>query len=156
MRPTICSLFEPHHKQNLYTNPKRTAKSVSPNHRLRCVTRAICSKDFRFSKKFFAIVEEPCLSLNQHSTVRASRQAQASIFFPIELGACPMPPGNCFVTSPRPAPATRVHFAPAGRPTPPAPMSQPRKTHDWRGVCHSRRSECCPQSAMRFRLRRAG
>jgi hypothetical protein len=27
MRPTICSLFEPHDKQNLYTNPKRTAKS---------------------------------------------------------------------------------------------------------------------------------
>ena len=27
MRPTICSLFEPHYKQNLYTNPKRTAKS---------------------------------------------------------------------------------------------------------------------------------
>jgi hypothetical protein len=27
VRPTICSLFEPHHKQNLYTNPKRTAKS---------------------------------------------------------------------------------------------------------------------------------
>ena len=26
MRPTICSLFEPHYKQNLYTNPKRTAK----------------------------------------------------------------------------------------------------------------------------------
>ena len=30
MRPTICSLFEPHYKQNLYTNPKRTAKSSSP------------------------------------------------------------------------------------------------------------------------------
>src|SRR6266446_4617226 len=26
MRPTICSLLEPHHKQNPYTNPKRTAK----------------------------------------------------------------------------------------------------------------------------------
>jgi len=29
MRPTIYSLFEPHYKQNLYTNPKRTAKSSS-------------------------------------------------------------------------------------------------------------------------------
>lgn len=29
MRPTICSLFEPHYKQNLYTNPKRTAKSYA-------------------------------------------------------------------------------------------------------------------------------
>jgi len=28
VQPTICSLFEPHHKQNLYTNPKRTAKSL--------------------------------------------------------------------------------------------------------------------------------
>ena len=27
MRPTIWSLFEPHYKQNLYANPKRTAKS---------------------------------------------------------------------------------------------------------------------------------
>jgi hypothetical protein len=27
MRPTICSLFEPHYEQNLYANPKRTAKS---------------------------------------------------------------------------------------------------------------------------------
>jgi hypothetical protein len=26
MRPTICSLFEPHYKQNPYANPKRTAK----------------------------------------------------------------------------------------------------------------------------------
>ena len=29
MRPTIWSLFEPHYKQNLYANPKRTAKSSS-------------------------------------------------------------------------------------------------------------------------------
>jgi hypothetical protein len=27
MRPTICSLLEPHYKQNPYANPKRTAKS---------------------------------------------------------------------------------------------------------------------------------
>jgi hypothetical protein len=26
MRPTIRSLFEPHYKQSLYANPKRTAK----------------------------------------------------------------------------------------------------------------------------------
>ena len=31
MRPTTWSLFEPHYKQNLYTNPKRTAKSSLPN-----------------------------------------------------------------------------------------------------------------------------
>jgi hypothetical protein len=26
VRPTLWSLFEPHHEQNLYANPKRTAK----------------------------------------------------------------------------------------------------------------------------------
>jgi hypothetical protein len=31
MRPTIWSLLEPHYKQNLYANPKRTAKSQSPS-----------------------------------------------------------------------------------------------------------------------------
>ena len=32
MRPTIRSLFEPHYKQNLYANPKRTAKSLLALH----------------------------------------------------------------------------------------------------------------------------
>ena len=32
MRPTIRSLFEPHYKQNLYANPKRTAKSSFANY----------------------------------------------------------------------------------------------------------------------------
>ena len=30
-RPTWGSLFEPRHKQNLYANPKRTAKSFNRN-----------------------------------------------------------------------------------------------------------------------------
>ena len=35
MRPTIRSLFEPHYKQNLYANPKRTAKfSIRPTYKI--------------------------------------------------------------------------------------------------------------------------
>jgi hypothetical protein len=58
MRPTICSLFEPHHKQNLYTNPKRTAKSVSPDTFIDAPLRRFVQKTFAFSKKFF-VAEEP-------------------------------------------------------------------------------------------------
>jgi hypothetical protein len=51
MRPTICSLFEPHYKQNLYTNPKRTAKSfIALLNRYN--SAASCSKNIFFSKSF--------------------------------------------------------------------------------------------------------
>ena len=51
MRPTICSLFEPHHKQNLYTNPKRTAKSLSPHSLIDTTEGRVVQKIFRLSKK---------------------------------------------------------------------------------------------------------
>src|SRR5947209_20299294 len=54
MRPTICSLFEPHYKQNLYTNPKRTAKSslLSIN---RYNSPPTCSKNIFCSKSFWHV-----------------------------------------------------------------------------------------------------
>jgi len=48
-----CSLFEPHYKQNLYTNPKRTAKSDSLSYDLGYTKSSACSKNFRLSKNFF-------------------------------------------------------------------------------------------------------
>jgi hypothetical protein len=44
-----CSLFEPHHKQNLYTNPKRTAKSSSFL-KIDTTARLLVQKIFAFTK----------------------------------------------------------------------------------------------------------
>ena len=51
MRPTICSLSEPHYKQNLYTNPKRTAKSSSLT-KLDTTGRLLVQKIFSFQRIF--------------------------------------------------------------------------------------------------------
>jgi len=53
MRPTICSLFEPHYKQNLYTNPKRTAKIFIRLILNRYYKRSACSNfSFGFQRPF--------------------------------------------------------------------------------------------------------
>src|SRR3954451_5481464 len=54
MRPTICSLFEPHHKQNLYTNPKRTAKSLIIRPDIMVLQKGDSFKNFLRSKSFFS------------------------------------------------------------------------------------------------------
>jgi hypothetical protein len=56
MRPTICSLFEPHHKQNLYTNPKRTAKPSL--YQIRYASSVACSKIIVFQRIFLHSCEE--------------------------------------------------------------------------------------------------
>ena len=50
MRPTICSLFEPHYKQNLYTNPKRTAKSSSAQRLIDTPTKVPVQKPVSFQR----------------------------------------------------------------------------------------------------------
>src|SRR4029077_4435318 len=57
MRPTICSLFEPHYKQNLYANPKRTAKWFCTAY-LRYNSSASRSKHFFFFKDFPAATRD--------------------------------------------------------------------------------------------------
>jgi hypothetical protein len=56
MRPTICSLFEPHHKQNLYTNPKRTAKSLI-YYLIDSSTRSLVQKTFFNFQRIFSASE---------------------------------------------------------------------------------------------------
>jgi hypothetical protein len=80
MRPTICSLFEPHHKQNPYTNPKRTAKFASPNIILDALSRRFVQIDFRFSKKFFAAAEEPDLAKATFHRLRIASSAGPDFF----------------------------------------------------------------------------
>src|SRR5260370_11328765 len=52
MRPTICSLFARHHKQNLYTNPKRTAKSSTRYTYIDVSSAASVQNTFLFQKTF--------------------------------------------------------------------------------------------------------
>src|SRR5262249_40573178 len=69
MRPTICSLFEPHYKQNLYTNPKRTAKSSSPMCIIRCFSRRSVQKLFGFSKNNLNLTAGGCVGQLQPSLI---------------------------------------------------------------------------------------
>jgi hypothetical protein len=58
MRPTICSLFEPHYKQNLYTNPKRTAKSQINNTLFDNLQRLLFKKVSVFKEIFLHILKK--------------------------------------------------------------------------------------------------
>src|SRR5258708_15997557 len=94
MRPTICSLFEPHHKQNLYTNPKRTAKShlLRPKHN-RYHRSASCSKKFCFSKNLSSFMpttkmphtHQPDFAPYHTISARFSPRQEGGRFFPKKL-----------------------------------------------------------------------
>jgi hypothetical protein len=62
MRPTICSLFEPHYKQNLYTNPKRTAKSFFAPLLIDTPPAADVQNKFCLSKNIFCTGSELLIS----------------------------------------------------------------------------------------------
>ena len=56
-----CSLFEPHYKQNLYTNPKRTAKSALLNVYWRCLSDGLFKKVSLFQRAFSFSKKQPRL-----------------------------------------------------------------------------------------------
>ena len=53
-----CSLFEPHYKQNLYTNPKRTAKSQINNTLFDNLQRLLFKKVSVFKEIFLHILKK--------------------------------------------------------------------------------------------------
>ena len=89
MRPTICSLPEPHYKQNLYTNPKRTAKSsklFSPAIMIDSTRTCFVQKIFNFKETLSSPGEEKAARTltalhKQRSTGLGPRQAGAKLFF---------------------------------------------------------------------------
>jgi len=102
MRPTICSLPEPHYKQNLYTNPKRTAKSsklFSPATMIDSTRTCFVQKIFNFKETLSSPGEEKAARTltalhKQRSTGLGPRQAGAKLFFrrllPEGWSVCPI------------------------------------------------------------------
>jgi hypothetical protein len=64
-----CSLFEPHYKQNLYTNPKRTAKSPINNTLLDSLERRLFKKVSFFKEIFLHNPEEKLSKLPNRSQI---------------------------------------------------------------------------------------
>jgi hypothetical protein len=78
MRPTIGSLLEPHYKQNLYANPKRTAKFVTPRPFLESAGQN-SFKNFAQRTTFYP-GEPSLLRLTQHRFGAAGCQGTQDVF----------------------------------------------------------------------------
>src|SRR5260370_36333729 len=100
MRPTICSLFEPHHKQTLYANPKRTAKSFSLTNRyhtsnirsnffLRFFLKEILQNNVAENSRALSGSKHPC---KRRLAISLERVAQG-FFFACTRGQRPDLPG---------------------------------------------------------------